>query len=405
MQKLRILVIGSEVSDFLCPMYKKMQKDYPVQIDLIEPRKEWKNQQQINESFAVHHKISTEIKSFSKAALLGAVFKLKFWQSFFHQFNLRESIRSGAVQAKFTPLMQQYDVICFHYLSTPVLWLHQFVPAGKKIIYSFWGSDLFRNNWLYDHALQSDALKKAHHIIVHSMEMRLIAFAKFGWQLEGKISALVSTDIAKALEKYTGNTHAAAAGCLASFKQKHNIPLQDTVIVIGHSAHDIDNHLHIIPQLATLDKEYLDHCTFVLPMTYGIEANYFREVEKALQAQKIKYIILSNFLNEEEMLELRYASEILVRLSKYDAFSLSLCETLAAGNIAIVATWLPYGALRSSGVYYKEVDAFYKLPAMLKKVLQHKKEYQQQCLDNGKKISELYSQQNAIEKLAKIYMS
>ena len=89
-----------------------MQKDYPVQIDLIEPRKEWRNQQQINESFAVHHKISTEIKSFSKAALLGAVFKLKFWQSFFHQFNLRESIR---------------------------------------------GSDLFRNNWLYDHALHSDA--------------------------------------------------------------------------------------------------------------------------------------------------------------------------------------------------------------------------------------------------------
>ena len=76
MQKLRILVIGSEVSDFLCPMYKKMQKDYPVQIDLIEPRKEWRNQQQINESFAVHHKISTEIKAFSKAALLGIQIKI-----------------------------------------------------------------------------------------------------------------------------------------------------------------------------------------------------------------------------------------------------------------------------------------------------------------------------------------
>jgi len=404
MQKLKVLVIGSEVSDFLCPMYKKMQERFPMEIDLIEPRKEWKNQQQINESFRVHHKINTEIKSFSKAALMGAVLKRKFWETLFQNFSLRESIRSGAVQAKFTPLMRQYDVICFHYLSTPVLWLHRFVPAGKKIIYSFWGSDLFRNNWLYDHALQSKALAKAHHIIVHSMEMRLIALAKYGWQYENKIATLVSTDIATALEKYVHNTND-AAGYLMSFKQKHKIPLQDTVVVIGHSAHDIDNHLYIIPYLAKLDKELLEHCTFVFPMTYGIEEDYFREVEHTIASHQIKYIILSSFLNDADMMELRYASEILVRLSKYDAFSLSLCETLAAGNIAIVATWLPYGVLRSASVFYKEVNTFCNLPAMLKNVILNKKEYQKQCKDNGKKISEIYRQQNTIEKLAKIYMS
>lgn len=381
-----------------------MQEDFPMEIDLIEPRKSWPNQQQINESFGVHYKISTELKSFSNAECLGALFQPKFWKAFLKTFNLRESIRSGVVQAKFTPLMQGYEVICFHNLSTPVLWLHQFVPAGKKVIYSFWGSDLFRNNWLFHLETQAEALKNAHHIIVHSKEMRLIAMAKYGWQYEDKITALVSTDIAKALEKYLHNTKDASV-YLTSFKQKHKIPQQDTVVVIGHSAHEIDNHLYIIPQVALLDKAMLSECTFVLPMTYGREEDYFNEVKKACDAAQIKYLILQEFLSEEEIMELRYASEILIRLSKYDAFSLSLCETLAAGNMAIVATWLPYGAFRSAELFYREVDRFENLPGILEEVLKNKEKYRQLCNGNGKKIRDLYLQQDTIAHLAKIYLS
>ena len=404
MKKLKVLVIGSEVSDFLCPMYKKMQEDYPLHIDLIEPRKEWRNQELINASFVTHHKISTELKSYSKAQQLSSIFKSKFWKTFLQTFNTRESVRSGVVQANFTPLMQGYDVICFHNLSTPVLWLHQFVPAGKKLVYSFWGSDLFRNNWLFHLETQAEALKKAQHIIVHSMEMRLIAMAKYGWQYENKITALVSTDIAKALEKYSDNDQLRDK-YLFSFKQRHNIASEDTLVTIGHSAHEIDNHLFILQQIARLDKQVLNKCTFILPMTYGIEADYFNEVEAACKAANIKYIILNQFLEDDEMMELRYASEILIRLSKYDAFSLSLCETLAAGNIAIVATWLPYGALRSAAVFYKEINAFEKLPQMLCDVLENKEKYKQDSRNNGKKISDIYRQQNTIATLAKIYMS
>ncbi|HRB24248.1 MAG TPA: hypothetical protein PLZ18_10780, partial [Ferruginibacter sp.] len=75
MKKLRVLVIGSEVSDFLCPMYKKMQERFPMEIELIEPRGEWRNQQQINESFTAHHKIRFDLKKFSKTEVLKAIFK------------------------------------------------------------------------------------------------------------------------------------------------------------------------------------------------------------------------------------------------------------------------------------------------------------------------------------------
>lgn len=44
-----------------------------MEIELIEPRGEWRNQQQINESFTAHHKIRFDLKKFSKTEVLKAI--------------------------------------------------------------------------------------------------------------------------------------------------------------------------------------------------------------------------------------------------------------------------------------------------------------------------------------------
>ena len=402
MKKLRVLVIGSEVSDFLCPMYKKMQERFPMEIELIEPRGEWRNQQQINDSFTAHHKIRFDLKKFSKTEVLKAIFKPGFWIGYLKSFNLKESIRYALLQAQLHPIIDKAAVICFHNLSNQILKLLYFIPENKKSVLSFWGSDLFLNNIDYSYAIQAKALKRASSIIVHSPEMRLIALAKFGWQFEDKIIPLLSTDFSEELQKYIDNKENYAL-FVASFKQKHNIPENKTIVVVGHSAHDIDNHLCIIPQLGKLDPLIREACFFIFPMTYGNVENYTANVIACCKKHGIHFLIFDEFMSNTDAEELKFASEILVRLSKCDAFSLSLCETLAAGNIVIAASWLPYGNLRAFDVFYKEINDFENLPRTLTEVVAHKEKYRKLSRDNGKKILEFNDAQNSIEKLAKIY--
>jgi len=401
-KKLKVLVIGQDVSDFLCPMYKKMQERFPMEIELIEPRAEWRNQQLINDSFTVHHKIRFDLKKFTKVEIFKAIVKPGFWFSFLKSFKLKDSIRYALLLAQLQPIVAKANVVCFHNLSNHILQLLQFIPENKKLVLSFWGSDLFRNNIDYSYAIQAKALQKASNIIVHSPEMRLIALSKFGWQFEEKIEPILSTDFSVALQMYIDNKKYAHK-YLSSFKRKHNIPENKTVVVVGHSAHDIDNHLLIIPQLAKLGMAVKEKCSFVFPMTYGNVNNYINEVKASCQMHGLPHIILDEFMSNEDAVELKFASEILVRLSKCDAFSLSLCETLAAGNIVIAATWLPYGNLRAFDVFYKEISNFENLPHTLTELLTHKEKYRQLCGDNGQKILDFYHSQNSIEQLANIY--
>ena len=163
--------------------------------------------------------------------------------------------------------------------------------------------------------------------------------------------------------------------------------------------------ISFLDQLAKLENSIKEDCTFVFPMTYGNVGNYTETVKESCRQQGIKHLFLEEFLSDEDAIELKFASEILVRLSKCDAFSLSLCETLAAGNLVIAASWLPYGNLRAYHVFYKEMNAFDLLPGVLTELLKNKETYKQQCAGNGQKILNFYTDQNSIEKLAKIYMN
>ena len=111
---------------------------------------------------------------------------------------------------------------------------------------------------------------------------------------------------------------------------------------------------------------------YSFPMTYGNVENYTANVIACCKKHGIHFLILDEFMSNTDAQELKFASEILVRMSKCDAFSLSLCETLAAGNIVIAASWLPYGNLRAFDVFYKEINDFENLPKILSEVIAHK---------------------------------
>jgi glycosyltransferase involved in cell wall biosynthesis len=140
----------------------------------------------------------------------------------------------------------------------------------------------------------------------------------------------------------------------------------------------------------------------ILPMTYGAEPGYLDAVEEACRLGNLRYTILRNFLSQEEMVGLRYATDILVRLSRFDAFSLSLCESLCAGTVVISATWLPYGYLRAAGIHFRELSAITDLTHVLPRVLDNLPEERDRCRDNPAKIMHLFEGMHPARSLAEL---
>ena len=75
--------------------------------------------------------------------------------------------------------------------------------------------------------------------------------------------------------------------------------------------------------------------------------------------------ILTEYMSTEAVAELRMATDIHVRLSSIDALSIAFSEHLAAENVVVAGSWLPYGPIRAGGIRYREVSHIGQLTELL----------------------------------------
>jgi len=94
-------------------------------------------------------------------------------------------------------------------------------------------------------------------------------------------------------------------------------------------------------------------------MTYG--NNEHREkikkyCQEILQKNNIRYVILQDYMNDQEVAILRKITDIMVNVQDTDAFSASMQESLYAGGIVINGSWLNYDELSKKGAYYETIS-------------------------------------------------
>lgn len=387
----------------MVPLFDGLRRQYDAHVDLLELRGIDKVRKPAFSGFNNVLDISLAIKDYPKSFILRSVFSGYFIKKILSAGNIKSAIRLAVLQRRMLPEIKKYDVISVQFITPELFDLFDAIASAKKICVTFWGSDLFQNNRDFNILTQSRLIRIASAVTVHHKEMQDIFLSKFGREYENITHAVLPVSDKDHLQIF-GAEAPRREQHIARFKHRHNIASHKRIVVVGHSAHALDNHISIATALLSFKDELYDRICFVLPMTYGAHnEQYYDEVEAAYKQLGCQRIILRQFLTNEEMLELRLASEVLIRLSKMDAFSWSLCETLCAGNVVIAGAWLPYGKLRGNGVIMQEVYEIEDVGEKLLDVLDNYDEYKKGCDNNPVNTKNVFVKENAVEKFYKIF--
>lgn len=252
---------------------------------------------------------------------------------------------------KWKQILSSIDVMHFHGLfacgfSNRLLDAVPTIP----IVVSCWGSDVLRSHSPQILKAQQTLLFRAKAITVSSPEFREIVLAKYGQHLREKI---VITQFSPTLEEVFSLNHQEASD---NFRKRESLSTDKIIVGIAHNGHSENQHREILSGIHNLPRQIREKIHLLLPMTYGGSKEHRKSVEEQLEDSGFEYTILTEFLSEQEVGELRHAIDVFIYAPVSDAFSATVSQALAAGSECIIGSWLPYKTRIKAGFLYTEID-------------------------------------------------
>jgi glycosyltransferase involved in cell wall biosynthesis len=278
------------------------------------------------------------------------------------------------------------DAVHFHFIQYSYVRPIHFVPRDKKVVCTFWGSDLMRTGDSFNHFFVGRALERADAITIQSTQLREMLLAKFGRNLKRKIEILKLSaektlyDRLDALTPESTDTTARALG----------IRRDRTPIVVGHNASPFNNQVLIAKALGSLkDKQRVQ---LIFPLMYGAtpeeRASIKAQLEETLVADGFDYLFLEEFLSWDQLAVLRKLGDIMIHLPDSDALSAAITEAMYAGNAVVTGSWLPYGPFAEAGLRYWTLNDLSELPERVESLLVNLAAAKQECAGNRQRVRE-----------------
>lgn len=244
-------------------------------------------------------------------------------------------------------LAEDYDIIDIQSLfkSMYSYLVPRFKAKGKKVKVHIWGSDFYKNlpEWV---RWQVQVYDNADIIQIATEQMRLDFVNRFP-QYKDKIRIGVF-----------GNQH---LDDLIDFK-KHpertdfSFLTEDCqgkiIITCGYNARPRHQHIKIIEALNKLPNDIRNKIIALFPMTYLRDKDYLKQVENELENAHFRYVIINNYLTEDQLMSLRMMTDLYINIIESDALSSSTQEHLFCGNVVLVGDWLPYAIFEENGLFY-----------------------------------------------------
>lgn len=238
--------------------------------------------------------------------------------------------------------LKKYDLIEFHYPNMMYLPLHllyklkaptlgiciwgddfQYMPGNYRRVFHF-----FRKSYKYIITGNEGFIPRIHQAFgIPKADIHLIGFGSIVLQ---KLKERVSE--------------------APLYRKKYGVENR-IVITCGHNAVEPQQHLEIIEALeaTTLnEKEIL----LVFPMTYPKDTNYILLVKNALAKSRFDYLLLEDFMTDDEIIEYRLISDIFIHIQRSDSFSAAMAEYFYTGNVVINGEWLKYPQLEKGHAYF-----------------------------------------------------
>lgn len=276
--------------------------------------------------------------------------------------------------------LPNYEVIHFHYINVYSYFLVDWFKrnTSSKIIFSVWGSDMYRvrlaNEKRFLHAcLKADVLtftnqKTIEHFKIKYKWMKNNIFLyRYGLAPLDKLIELSSSKDA----------------C----KKQLNWNNKKIAVTIGYNMSPEQQHIKILNQFNDANlKRYQDRILLIIPITYGGSTIYKNQLLKKLKLLPFEYMVYDTFLIDEQVAQIRKASDIMIQLQITDQFSGSMQEHLYAHNVVITGSWLPYETLKKQGAWFIEIVKIEELIRIIPDVINNFEEFEKKTINNPKVI-------------------
>lgn len=175
------------------------------------------------------------------------------------------------------------------------------------------------------------------------------------------------------IEKFPRNT----------IRKKYHIPFDKIVVTCGHNAIKEHQHMKIIDAVETMSDKVKSQLIFVFPMTYPQKADaYINSVRDRLKESGLDHVVLTNFMDFNEMAEYALVSDIMIHVQTTDQLSSTMLEEMYAGSIVLAGKWLPYQSLHKKGMFFWDVDEICDITMILEDVVENIEKYRTKCEGN-----------------------
>ncbi len=409
----KILVLGLGQNNFLSFLYSSLKK-FDATFCITAPFYVQINKDSNNDTWMYENKNIIKKKSILiiLRAFLSSLFSRHFHATFFFILFVEGKIPKAfhfvakQIEAKAFFIQNknfnEFDTFHFHFMQYSYLRELFLVPKNKKIVCSFWGSDLLRTNDLLNFYFVKKALYQSTVITCQSMELREIILSKFGRDLYDKIQVSMFPIEEKIYSLMDINYERIEK--ISDFKKKFDYATDKLNILIGHSGSPFNNHIKIISALKNC--RYKDKLHLIINLNYAISENkkkkYKKELYEVLQPIGSSYVILEKFFIEDELAVSRLASDIFIHTPVSDALSSTMLELLYASNIVITGSWLPYKTFKKAKLTYYEIDTFSELSLKLDLLIENFNSEKELAKNNKLAVKEHFFNNDIVTKWSQI---
>lgn len=235
------------------------------------------------------------------------------------------------------------DIVNIQYVDFRYLFIIKFLRNNfRKIILSFWGSDLLRQSQTKLHLMRR-LFQCADIITFETKEMAEIFQNRVGRNYYIKIKEVkFGLSILDLIDKITDND-------IIRFCDQHKIDADKFIIVIGYNRIWQQQHLLVTESIKRC-KLPSDKIFIIFPWTYGYDDdNYKSKIVNEVEGI-YDYLFLTEKMEDYGIACLRKITDILVQVQTSDSLSATMLETLYAGKYVITGDWLPYNDIIQDGL-------------------------------------------------------
>ncbi len=383
---MKILIIGNRSHQFICNYVISLRNEYEnknvnITVDILS--------QDINNVSFSTDKLYDNIYSLASNSPLT---KIRLFRGIIRHYKFRSKLKQ----------INNYDIIHIHYVEDVIARNAAFFSnlIKGKLVVTIWGSDFLRASDIKRKQM-AFIFRRANKITIATREVanKFIEYYK-NFEFDKKIS--ICRFGLQPIEEIVGlkNSNIEKSEC------KKNLNLANKLtIAIGYNASKMQHHIDIINHIEESIKlsEYKDNIQFILPLTYPLDKDYINIIKARIRNSKFKYIVFDYFLSNKEIAILRKASDIFIQLQPTDMLSGSMLEHLAADNIVITGSWLPYNCLDEWGAFLIRIDLISSVADTLVHTIENLDYLQDQCNSNFHIISQKNTWSNVIIDWIKAY--